>query len=106
MIITRDVREHRGNLQGRTDKELVARALHDRSARRTRPFVNLNCAAVPAELIESELFGHEKDSFTGAVSRQLGKFGHAHGGTLFPDEIGDMSSVMQAALGKGGSLRA
>jgi two-component system, NtrC family, nitrogen regulation response regulator NtrX len=81
-----------------TGKELVARALHERSARRAKPFVSLNCAAVPAELIESELFGHEKGSFTGAVARHVGKFEQAHGGTLFLDEIGDMSPLMQAKL--------
>jgi two-component system nitrogen regulation response regulator NtrX len=81
-----------------TGKELIARALHDRSARRDGPFVTLNCAAVPGELIESELFGHEKGSFTGAVSRHLGKFEQAHRGTLFLDEIGDMPAVMQAKL--------
>jgi two-component system, NtrC family, nitrogen regulation response regulator NtrX len=81
-----------------TGKELIARALHDRSPRRDGPFVTLNCAAVPGELIESELFGHEKGSFTGAVSRHLGKFEQAHHGTLFLDEIGDMPAVMQAKL--------
>ncbi len=81
-----------------TGKELIARALHDRSARRTGPFVTLNCAAVPGELIESELFGHEKGSFTGAASRHVGKFEQAHHGTLFLDEIGDMPLVMQAKL--------
>ena len=81
-----------------TGKELIARALHDRSPRREGPFVTLNCAAVPAELIESELFGHEKGSFTGAVTRHLGKFEQAHRGTLFLDEIGDMPAVMQAKL--------
>jgi len=81
-----------------TGKELVARTVHDKSARRTCPFVTLNCAAVPAELIESELFGHEKGSFTGAASRHLGKFEQAHGGTLFLDEIGDMPVLMQAKL--------
>ena len=81
-----------------TGKELIARALHERSARRTGPFVTLNCAAVPAELIESELFGHEKGSFTGAASRHLGRFEQAHHGTLFLDEIGDMPLVMQAKL--------
>jgi DNA-binding NtrC family response regulator len=81
-----------------TGKELVARALHDRSPRRDNPFVTLNCAAVPAELIESELFGHEKGSFTGAATRHLGKFEQAHKGTLFLDEIGDMPLVMQAKL--------
>jgi two-component system, NtrC family, nitrogen regulation response regulator NtrX len=81
-----------------TGKELVARAIHERSARRTRPFVTLNCAAVPSELIESELFGHEKGAFTGAAARHLGKFEQAHGGTLFLDEIGDMPAAMQAKL--------
>jgi len=81
-----------------TGKELIARALHQRSPRRDGPFVTLNCAAVPGELIESELFGHEKGSFTGAASRHIGKFEQAHRGTLFLDEIGDMPAVMQAKL--------
>jgi two-component system, NtrC family, nitrogen regulation response regulator NtrX len=81
-----------------TGKELVARAIHERSARRAKPFVTVNCAAVPSELIESELFGHEKGSFTGAAARHLGKFEQAHGGTLFLDEIGDMPAAMQAKL--------
>jgi two-component system, NtrC family, nitrogen regulation response regulator NtrX len=81
-----------------TGKELVARAVHERSPRRDHPFVTLNCAAVPSELIESELFGHEKGSFTGAAARHLGKFEQAHGGTLFLDEIGDMPVSMQAKL--------
>ncbi|MGH7554633.1 MAG: sigma-54-dependent transcriptional regulator, partial [Longimicrobiales bacterium] len=81
-----------------TGKELVARAVHDRSPRRDHPFITLNCAAVPTELIESELFGHEKGSFTGAAARHLGKFEQAHGGTLFLDEIGDMPAAMQAKL--------
>jgi DNA-binding NtrC family response regulator len=81
-----------------TGKELVARALHQRSARAEGAFVTLNCAAVPAELIESELFGHEKGAFTGAGARQSGKFERAHGGTLFLDEIGDMPLMMQAKL--------
>ena len=81
-----------------TGKELVARTLHEKSSRRANPFITLNCAAVPAELIESELFGHEKGSFTGATSRHLGKFEQAHGGTLFLDEIGDMPTLMQAKL--------
>jgi DNA-binding NtrC family response regulator len=81
-----------------TGKELVARAVHERSARRERPFVTVNCAAVPTELIESELFGHEKGAFTGAAARHLGKFEQAHGGTLFLDEIGDMPAAMQAKL--------
>jgi DNA-binding NtrC family response regulator len=81
-----------------TGKELIARALHERSGRRGGPFVTLNCAAVPGELIESELFGHEKGSFTGATARHTGKFEQAHRGTLFLDEIGDMPLVMQAKL--------
>ena len=81
-----------------TGKELVARAIHEKSARREGPFITLNCAAVPAELIESELFGHEKGAFTGAAARHLGKFEQAEGGTLFLDEIGDMPVAMQAKL--------
>jgi len=81
-----------------TGKELVARTIHEKSQRRGGPFVTLNCAAVPAELIESELFGHEKGSFTGAAARHLGKFEQAQGGTLFLDEIGDMPLGMQAKL--------
>lgn len=81
-----------------TGKELVARALHENSARRNGPFVTLNCAAVPAELVESELFGHEKGAFTGAAGRHAGKFEQAEGGTLFLDEIGDMPPAMQAKL--------
>jgi DNA-binding NtrC family response regulator len=81
-----------------TGKELIARALHERSHRREGPFITLNCAAVPAELIESELFGHEKGSFTGAATRHIGKFEQAQNGTLFLDEIGDMPVMMQAKL--------
>ena len=81
-----------------TGKELVARTLHEKSHRASGPFVTLNCAAVPAELIESELFGHEKGSFTGAAQRHTGKFEQAHRGTLFLDEIGDMPAAMQAKL--------
>src|SRR2546427_1170166 len=81
-----------------TGKELVARTLHERSPRSSGPFVTLNCAAVPPEVIESELFGHEKGSFTGAGSRHLGKFEQAQRGTLFLDEIGDMPLAMQAKL--------
>ena len=81
-----------------TGKELVARAIHEKSQRRENSFVTLNCAAVPAELIESELFGHEKGSFTGAAAKHLGKFEQAEGGTLFLDEIGDMPVSMQAKL--------
>jgi len=81
-----------------TGKELAARTLHEKSHRAAGPFVTLNCAAVPAELIESELFGHEKGSFTGAAQRHTGKFEQAHRGTLFLDEIGDMPTAMQAKL--------
>ncbi|HKT90352.1 MAG TPA: sigma-54 dependent transcriptional regulator [Candidatus Sulfotelmatobacter sp.] len=81
-----------------TGKELVARTIHERSSRAGGPFVTLNCAAVPAELIESELFGHEKGSFTGASGRHIGKFEQADGGTIFLDEIGDMPLNMQAKL--------
>jgi DNA-binding NtrC family response regulator len=81
-----------------TGKELVARAVHEGSRRRRAAYVRLNCAAVPAELIESELFGHEKGAFTGAVTARRGKFEAADGGTLFLDEIGDMPLEMQAKL--------
>jgi DNA-binding NtrC family response regulator len=81
-----------------TGKELVARAIHEKSQRHENAFITLNCAAVPAELIESELFGHEKGSFTGAAGRHIGKFEQAEGGTLFLDEIGDMPVSMQAKL--------
>ncbi|HZQ23897.1 MAG TPA: sigma-54 dependent transcriptional regulator [Terriglobales bacterium] len=81
-----------------TGKELVARALHERSPRASRPFIAVNCAAVPSELIESELFGHEKGSFTGAAGRHVGKCEQADGGTIFLDEIGDMPPAMQAKL--------
>jgi two-component system, NtrC family, nitrogen regulation response regulator NtrX len=81
-----------------TGKELIARTLHEKSPRREGPFVSLNCAAIPSELMESELFGHEKGSFTGAAMRHIGKFEYAHGGTLFLDEIGDMPLAMQAKL--------
>ena len=81
-----------------TGKELAARTVHERSSRAGSPFVALNCAAIPAELIESELFGHEKGSFTGAAQRHLGKFEQAHNGTLFLDEIGDMPTAMQTKL--------
>jgi len=81
-----------------TGKELIARTLHARSPRSHGPFVTLNCAAVPAELIESELFGHEKGAFTGAATRHTGKFEQAQSGTLFLDEIGDMPPVMQTKL--------
>ncbi|MBP5582486.1 MAG: sigma-54-dependent Fis family transcriptional regulator, partial [Bacteroidales bacterium] len=79
-------------------KELVARALHDQSNRKNAPFVEVNCAAIPSELIESELFGHEKGSFTSAIKTRIGKFEQADGGTLFLDEIGDMSLSAQAKV--------
>jgi two-component system, NtrC family, nitrogen regulation response regulator NtrX len=81
-----------------TGKELVARALHRYSKRSEMPFVEVNCAAIPNELLESELFGHEKGAFTGAASKRIGKFEYAHTGTLFLDEIGDMSLTAQAKV--------
>ncbi len=81
-----------------TGKELVARTLHEQSDRRDRPFVKVNCAALPSELLESELFGFEKGAFTGAQKRKLGKFEYANRGTIFLDEIGEMSSALQAKL--------
>ncbi len=92
--------ESRVAIQGETGtgKELIARTIHQKSARHAGPFVTFNCAAVPAELIESELFGHEKGSFTGAATRHVGKFEQASGGTLFLDEIGDMPLAMQSKL--------
>ncbi|MFZ5970632.1 MAG: sigma-54-dependent transcriptional regulator [Bacteroidota bacterium] len=79
-------------------KELVARAIHEQSQRAQAPFVEVNCAAIPSELIESELFGHEKGAFTSAVKQRIGKFEQADGGTLFLDEIGDMSASAQAKV--------
>lgn len=81
-----------------TGKELAARTIHEKSSRAGGPFVTLNCAAIPSELIESELFGHEKGSFTGAAQRHIGKFEQAHRGTLFLDEIGDMPLALQTRL--------
>jgi DNA-binding NtrC family response regulator len=81
-----------------TGKELVAQALHNRSARKNRPFVAVNCAAISRELVESELFGHEKGAFTGADARRQGRFEAAEGGTIFLDEIGDMSPETQAKI--------
>jgi len=81
-----------------TGKELIANAIHQNSLRKDKPFIKVNCAALPEGLLESELFGHEKGAFTGAVSRRLGRFEQAHGGTLFLDEIGDMSLPTQAKI--------
>ena len=81
-----------------TGKEVVARNIHYNSSRRDNPFVPINCGAIPSELLESELFGHEKGAFTGAISTRQGRFELAEGGTLFLDEIGDMSMHMQVKL--------
>jgi two-component system nitrogen regulation response regulator GlnG len=81
-----------------TGKELVARAIHSSSNRADKPFISINCAAIPMELLESELFGHEKGAFTGAIDRKIGNFEQAHLGTLFLDEIGDMSTYLQAKI--------
>jgi len=100
--LIRQVAEHDSTVlilgESGTGKEVAARAVHDLSPRRQRPFVAVNCGAIPAELLESELFGHEKGAFTGAVSARKGRFEIAEGGTLFLDEIGDMSPTMQVKL--------
>ena len=81
-----------------TGKELIARAVHDQSPRKHQPFVTLNCAAIPGELLESELFGHERGAYTGALNSAIGRFELAHRGTLFLDEIGDMPLALQPKL--------
>jgi sigma-54 specific flagellar transcriptional regulator A len=100
--LIRQVAEHDSTVlilgESGTGKEVAARAVHDLSPRRQRPFVAVNCGAIPAELLESELFGHEKGAFTGAVAARKGRFEIAEGGTLFLDEIGDMSPTMQVKL--------
>src|ERR1700744_5937244 len=81
-----------------TGKELIARAFHRRSNRATRAFVRVNCAAIPQSLIASELFGHEKGAFTGALQRRIGRFEAANGGTIFLDEVGDLPAETQVEL--------
>src|SRR3546814_13010772 len=84
-----------------TGKEVVARAIHERSPRRAHPFVAVNCGAIPSELLESELFGHEKGAFTGAITARRGRFEMADGGTLFLAEIGDMPLAMPVKILRG-----
>ncbi len=102
IALIRQVADHESTVlilgESGTGKEVIARAIHDLSPRRPRPFVAVNCGAIPAELLESELFGHEKGAFTGAVAARKGRFEIAEGGTLFLDEIGDMSPTMQVKL--------
>ena len=81
-----------------TGKELIARAIHNLSRRFGRPFIKLNCAAIPLDLLESELFGHEKGAFTGAIAQKIGRFEMAHTGTLFLDEVGDIPAALQPKL--------
>jgi sigma-54 dependent transcriptional regulator, flagellar regulatory protein len=102
IALVRQVANHESTVlllgESGTGKEVAARAIHELSSRRNRPFVAVNCGAIPAELLESELFGHERGAFTGAVSARKGRFEIAEGGTLFLDEIGDMSPTMQVKL--------
>src|SRR5204863_1889538 len=81
-----------------TGKELIARAVHSASRRRDKPLIKVNCAALPASLVESELFGHEKGAFSGAISRRVGRFELAHGGTIFLDEVGEVPLDVQVKL--------